>query len=257
MSKTIEGPPSGHASFGAAVRATILVLFIYVLMPLWGLLFLIPATFSRRVTSWVMKTYVKIVFRVLRWLCGTRCELRGEVPTGPCIVAAKHQSFLDVMMLMLWLPEPRFVMKRSILWAPVLGIYAWRLGCIPIDRSKRGEALRQMIDWIRARGTTAGQVIIFPQGTRVAPDATVPYKAGVVRLYEAFDLPLVLMAVNTGWFWPRTGLRRSPGTAVLEVLETIPPGREPQKLMAEVERKIEAGTARLAQEAARDLHGRE
>lgn len=249
----MEGPPKGHGSVGAAVRATVYVLLMYLLMPLWGLLFLIPATFSRRVTSWVMKSYVRIVFWMLKHLCGTRCELRGKVPEGPCIVAAKHQSFLDVMMLMLWLPEPRFVMKRSILYAPLLGIYAWRLGCIPIDRSKRGEALRQMIAWIRARGSHAGQVIIFPQGTRVPPEAQVPYKGGVTRLYDAFELPVVLIAVNTGWFWPRTGLRRSPGTAVLEVLETIPPGRPTEGLLGEIEQKIETATARLAREAAEEL----
>lgn len=252
----MDRPPEAHASAGAAIRSGLFVAFMYLLMAIWAVIFFVPSACSRRITTWTMQTYVKIVFRVLEWMCGTRCELRGEIPRYPCIVAAKHQSFLDVMMLMLWLPEPRFVMKRSILYTPFLGVYAWRLGCIPIDRSKRGEAMRGMVAWIREHGQNAGQVIIFPQGTRTGPGERRPYKAGVARLYDEFDLPIVLMAVNTGWFWPRIGIRRSPGTAVLEVIGEIPPDRGPDGLMEEIETRIEEASGRLAREAAESFQGR-
>ena len=243
-------PPDGHASFGAGVRAWVLVVFMYLLMPIWGLVFLIPSILSYRCTLWTMKTYVKIVFFALRHLCGTRCELRGTLPQGPCIVASKHQSFLDVMMLMLWLPHPRFVMKRSIMYAPVLGIYAMRLGCVPIDRSRGGEAVRSMMEGVAQKQGRHGQIIIFPQGTRVAPGVRQRYKSGVVRLYEGFKLPIELGATNTGWFWPRTGTRRSKGTAVLEFFDTIPEGRGTGGLLAEIEEKIESASDALASEAA-------
>ena len=249
----MQAPPEGHATTGAAVRATVLVVFMYVLMPIWGLVFLIPSILSYRCTLWTMKTYVKIVFFVLRHLCGTKCELRGTLPTAPCIIASKHQSFLDVMMLMLWLPHPRFVMKRSIMYLPVLGIYAMRLGCVPIDRGKGGEAVRTMMKGVAAKAGRHGQIIIFPQGTRVAPGAKQRYKSGVVRLFEGFKLPIELGATNAGWFWPRTGLRRSPGTAVLEFFDTIPADHAPAGLLAEIERKIENASDRLAAEAAKEF----
>ncbi|MFK7943911.1 MAG: lysophospholipid acyltransferase family protein [Paracoccaceae bacterium] len=246
-------PPAGNASILAAIQAAVFVFLFYLLMVVWGALFFLPSAFSRGWTTWTMKTFVKIAFAMLRMMCGTRCELRGELPQGPCIVAAKHQSFLDVMMTMLWMPSPRFVMKRSILYTPVLGLYAWRLGCIPIDRSRRGEALRSMVRWIQKRGTDGGQVIIFPQGTRVRPGEERPYKAGVARLYEALDLPVVLVAVNTGWYWPRTGLRRSPGTAVMEIIGEIAPGRDLASVLPEIETRIEDASHRLATEAMRDF----
>lgn len=246
-------PPPGHASIFAAIRAVAYVIWFYAFMMVWGAVFFLPSAFSRAWTTWTMKTFTTIAFAMLRIMCGTKCELRGELPQGPCIVAAKHQSFLDVMMTMLWMPAPRFVMKRSILYAPVLGVYAWRLGCIPIDRSRRGAALASMIDWIRTRGTDGGQVIIFPQGTRVPPGEVRTYKPGVARLYAALDLPIVLVAVNTGWYWPKMGLRRSPGTAVMEIIGRIEPGQNPDTLMPEIETRIEEASARLADEAARDF----
>ena len=243
-------PPRHNASTGAALRAAVYVALIYLLMPVWGLIWFLPAMLSYRMTLWVMKSYVVIAFWLLRVLCGTRCELRGDVPQGRCIIAAKHQSFLDVMMMMLWVPEPRFIMKRSVIWMPFLGLYALKLGCIPIDRSKRGEAMRSIVEGIDKGRARNGQVIIFPQGTRVAPGTEAPYKGGAAKLYEASGLPLVLAATNTGWFWPRTGLRRSPGLAVLDFFGAIEPGARAGETMAEIERRIEERSGDLAEEAA-------
>ena len=77
-------------------------------------------------------------------------------------------------------------MKRSILYTPVLGLYAWRLGCIPIDRSRRGAALTGMIEWIRTRGTDGGQADnhLSAGHARAPGRGPRPYKAGVARLYE-------------------------------------------------------------------------
>nr|MBA3584648.1 1-acyl-sn-glycerol-3-phosphate acyltransferase [Gemmatimonadota bacterium] len=63
-------------------------------------------------------------------------------------------------------------------------------------------------------------------------------------------------AVNTGWFWPRIGTRRTPGTAVVEFLETVPPGEPPAALLARIEWSVEGGSDRLAAEAAAEIHAR-
>lgn len=245
-------PPAGHASPLAAVRAALFVGLFYTGLPIWGLVFLIPSALSHRMTLWTMKTYVVFGFWLLRVLCGMNCTLRGALPDGHCIVASKHQSFLDVMMLMLWLPEPRFVMKRSVMWMPVLGIYALRLGCVPIDRGKRGEAMRSIVEGVRDM-KLPGQVIIFPQGTRVSPGSEMPYKGGVAKLAAESGLRVELAATNSGWFWPRTGLRRSAGTAVLEFLGSLPPDVPAEEVLPEIERRIEGASARLGTDAAEEL----
>ncbi len=232
------------------MRSVVFIVVMYALLLGMGLVALPSAIFSRRAALGWCKRFCRWTLWLLRVMCGTRYEIRGPVPDRPCIVAAKHQSFLDVILLTVSLPQPRFVMKRELLWVPVLGYFARRIGCVAIDRKAGGEAVRGMVAGIRELAHEGGQVIIFPQGTRVAPGLRVPYRGGVIRLYAAFGLPIALAAVNTGWFWPRTGTRRTPGTAVVDYLGTVPPGEPTEGLLARIEREIEAGSDRLAREAA-------
>jgi 1-acyl-sn-glycerol-3-phosphate acyltransferase len=247
------GPPSGHRSAGQAVRSVTFVALMYLLMLGMGLVALPFAVASRRAALGWCKRYCRWTLWLLEAMCGTRYEIRGPVPGQPCIVAAKHQSFLDVILLVLALPQPRFVMKRSLLWTPVVGYFARRIGCVAIDRKARGEAVRAMLSGVRELAHEGGQVIIFPQGTRVAPGRSVPYRGGVLKLYAAFGLPIALAAANTGWYWPRTGTRRTPGTAVVEFLGTIEPGLSVDGLLARIETEIEDGSNRLAREAAAEI----
>jgi 1-acyl-sn-glycerol-3-phosphate acyltransferase len=83
----------------------------------------------------------------------------------------------------------------------------------------------------------------------VAPGAAAPYQPGVFALYQALSLPLVPAAVNSGLFWGRRRFVKRPGRVTLELLEPIPPGWPRLRLMAELERRIEAATAALEQEA--------
>jgi 1-acyl-sn-glycerol-3-phosphate acyltransferase len=249
------GPPKGHGSAGQAVRSVTFVAIMYALMLGMGLVALPFAMASRRAALDWCKRYCRWTLWLAEAMCGTRHEIRGPVPRGPCIVAAKHQSFLDVILLTLALPRPRFVMKRELLWTPVVGYFARRIGCIAIDRSARGEAVRTMVSGVRELAHEGGQVIIFPQGTRVAPGLRMPYRGGVLKLYAAFGLPIALAAANTGWYWPRTGTRRTPGTAAIEFLGTIEPGLPVDGLLERIEREIEDGSERLAREAAAEIAG--
>ena len=96
-------------------------------------------------------------------------------------------------------------------------------------------------------------VVIFPQGTRVAPgSADCRYQPGVAALYQALGVPLVPAAVNSGLFWGRRGVVKRPGRILLEFLEPIPPGWPRRRLMAELEQRIEAATAALERQAAAD-----
>ena len=202
------------------VRGMVLIGLVYAILIGMGLVALPTAIVSRRGALWWCKTYARTIFGLMRPVAGISVEIRGEVPRHPCIVAANHQSFLDVLMLVHALPVPRFVMKRSLLWVPVLGYFAKRIGCIAIDRQSRG-ALGEILDGMEAAGHE-GQMIIYPQGTRIPPGVSVPYRSGVVAMQRRTGLPVELVATNAGLFWPGHGVARHPGTAVLSFLGMAP-----------------------------------
>jgi 1-acyl-sn-glycerol-3-phosphate acyltransferase len=234
------------------LRSLVLVFLVYSLMGVMGIFGAPVVLWSRRWTRGWMKLYARSVFALARLICGLRVEWRGPRPTGAVVVASKHQSLLDVLMLFAVLPEPHFVMKRILVFAPVFGLYALRAGSIWIKRERRGES-KVMLRRLRGSHRGTGQIVIYPQGTRVPPGEYRPYRRGAVLAYESFGLPMVLAATNVGWFWPKKGIRRRPGTAVLEFLSTLPPGLPRAEAMQRMEAEIEAASDRLGAEAARQL----
>ncbi|WP_373357037.1 lysophospholipid acyltransferase family protein [Pseudoroseicyclus sp. CXY001] len=186
---------------------------------------------------------------LLRVMLDLRTEVRGEIPTGEVLIAAKHQSFLDIIVIFSVMPRPKFIMKRELLWTPFLGQYTWRMGCIPVNRGRRAEAIRKMVADVQAGRSLPGQLVIYPQGTRVPPGVKAPYKVGAAALYQELKQPCVPAATNVGLFWPKRGILRKPGLAVVEFLPPIPPGLTSAALMTRLEREIEAASDRLAAEA--------
>ncbi|SET23916.1 lysophospholipid acyltransferase family protein [Oceanicella actignis] len=237
-------------------RSLVFIVFMYALMLAMGVALAPMAAWSRQGAWWALHRYTDIVLWAARRLCGLRVEVRGRVPTEDVIVASKHQSFMDILILTNVLPRPRFVMKRSLRWTPILGFYAMRVGCAPVDREAGARAVRDMVARMRAAAADSGQTVIFPQGTRLAPGAKAPYKPGVAALAMALRQPVVPASTNCGMFWPRRGLLRRAGVATLEFHDPLPAGLPKRELLARLEEVIEAGSARLEAEARAQLEGR-
>ncbi|WP_034999720.1 lysophospholipid acyltransferase family protein [Beijerinckia mobilis] len=188
---------------------------------------------------------------LLEKICGMRVEFRNleNIPAGACIIASKHQSMLETMLLPLHAEDFSYILKRELMLLPFFGWYLAKAEQIGINRAKGSAALN---DLTRQAGKILGegrQIIIFPEGTRRPPGAPAHYKAGVAFLYAGSHVPCVPVAVNTGLFWPRRRFLRRPGTVVIEYLEPIAPGLDKKTFMKELETQIEAATNRLMQEA--------
>ena len=230
------------------LRSLLFVVNIYVMMLVMAIAFLPWALATPKGARAACKTYCRWVFWTARWMVGLRTEVRGTPPSGEVLIAAKHQSFLDIMMIFHAAPSARFIMKQEMLWTPLIGQYASRIGCVPVQRGKRGAAMAKMVAEV-AKGTDVpGQLIIYPQGTRVAPGAKAPYKVGVGVLYRETGQPAVPVATNAGAFWPRTGIWRRPGTAVVTFLPAIAPGLEIEPFMERLEREVEEASDALLKE---------
>ena len=231
------------------ILSLIFIIQMYLAMVIAALIFAIPALISRNGAFAAVHAYSRWVRLTARLLVGLRTEIRGAVPQGEVIIAAKHQSFFDIIMLCSVLPRPKFIMKQELIWTPILGQYALRIGCIPVNRGKRGAAIAKMKEDAAKAALIPGQLVIYPQGTRVPPGEKLPYKIGAGLLYSQFNQPCIPAATNVGLFWPKRGILRHSGTAVIEFLPAIPPGQPLGEFMRSIEARIETASDALMRQA--------
>lgn len=231
------------------LRSVVFIAQMYLAMTVIALVFM-PLVLIRRDHAFTaIHTFCIWVRLSARWLVGLHSEVRGPVPQGDVLIAAKHQSFFDILILGSVLPRPRFVMKKELTRAPIIGWYARRMGCVAVDRGKRTQAVRKMLEDVQAGNPGSSQLVIYPQGTRVPPGQRRDYKPGTAILYGALALPCVPAATNVGVFWPKRSLMRLPGTAVVEFLDPIPPGGAMKPFLVELAATVETASDRLMAEA--------
>jgi 1-acyl-sn-glycerol-3-phosphate acyltransferase len=174
-----------------------------------------------------------------------------NLPATAAIYAAKHQSAWETLFLSRYLGFPAFILKKELLSIPLFGWFIAKAGMIAVDRKAGASALRQMA---RQAGETLGagrSILIFPEGTRVAPGQTRPYQPGVAALYTQLKVPVVPVALNSGLYWGRRAFIKRPGTITVEILPPIQPGLDRKAVMQELESRIEPAAAALAQKPAR------
>jgi len=172
-------------------------------------------------------------------LFGIRTEIEGAIPPGPYLIAVKHQSMFETIEMLLFARVPIIVLKRELADLPLFGRLTRRYGVIPVDREAGAKALRQMLAEAKAAKATGRPVIIYPEGTRVAPGTTPPLRAGFAGLYRALGLPVVPVALDSGRLFPRGLLKRS-GTIHFKVGEVIPAGLKREEVEARVHAAINA-----------------
>ncbi len=160
----------------------------------------------------------------VRWLLGIRIRVEGQVPQSQAIVAFKHESFLETTEVLRLFDRPAVVFKAELLRIPLWGRAALAHGVIPVEREAGASALRQMLRAARAAVADGRPIVIFPEGTRVAPGMAPPLRPGIAGLYKSLGLPIVPVAVDSGRVWPKRGLVKRPGVITLRVGEAIPTG---------------------------------
>lgn len=183
----------------------------------------------------------------LKVICGTRMEVRGlqHLPKGPLLVAGKHQSFWETFAILPLLDDPCMVLKKELSFIPLFGWYIPKFRMIAVARDAGAKAMRKLLADGKREMAEGRQIVIMPEGTRVAPGAAPDYKPGAAALYGALAVPCVPFALNSGLFWPRRKFLRLPGTIVLEFLPAIPPGLPRKEFQERLQASIETATNRL------------
>ena len=238
------------ATPGVVLRSAVFTAWLYLTMA--GLATVAtPLLLASRATAWrLVRLWARGVLWGLRSICGVRVEVRGRehLPSGPALVASKHQSMLDTIAPLGHLADPAYVLKRELMGLPFFGWWAGKLEMLPIDREGGSTALRALVHGARNRLGEGRQVVIFPEGTRAEPGAPPDYKPGVAGLYRELDGPCTPVATNSGVHWPPHGFLRFPGLVVYEFLPPIPAGLKRASFMAVLEDRIEEATGRLLTE---------
>jgi 1-acyl-sn-glycerol-3-phosphate acyltransferase len=171
-----------------------------------------------------------------RWILGIRSSVEGHVPPGPHLYAAKHQSMFETLELLLVVGDPAAVLKRELADIPLFGQIARREGVIPVDRAGSAKALRRMMRAAIAARDSGRSILIFPEGTRVAPGEQPPLQPGFAGLYKALDLPVVPIALDSGLLWPRNSFLKRPGIITIRLGDPLPAGLP----RAEIEARVHA-----------------
>jgi 1-acyl-sn-glycerol-3-phosphate acyltransferase len=174
------------------------------------------------------------------WLLGIESRVEGRPPSGPALVAVKHQSMFETLEIFLILNEPAVVLKRELADLPLWGWIVRRYGAIPVDRAGGAAALRRMMRAAEAAIAEGRPIVIFPEGTRVAPGERPPLQPGFAGLYRALRLPVVPLAVDSGRLWPRHRFAKRPGIVTMRFGEPLPPGQPRAGIEAAVHREINA-----------------
>lgn len=168
---------------------------------------------------------------------GYRVSGAGNIPDGNAIIFCKHQSVWETLALQDIFPPQVWLLKRELLWVPFFGWGLALLEPIAIDRKSRREAMRQLLEQGEERLRDGRWVVIFPEGTRVAPGQKKPYQKGGAILAEKTGYPVVPVAHNAGEFWPRRSFIKRPGTIQLVI---GPPIETRGKTYQEINREAEA-----------------
>ncbi len=207
-------------------------------------LLLRPFARYRVVQGWsvVAMGLVKHVLRIDYRVVGAE-----NIPSQPSVVLCKHQSAWETIALQRIFPPLIFVLKKELLRLPFFG---WGLGSVPmigIDRSAGKSALEQIADQGRERLALGFWVVVFPEGTRVAPGTTRRYKIGGAYLASQVGALVVPVAHNAGEYWRRNAFLKYPGTITVSIGPAFSAtGLTPDEVNARVAAWIEAEMRKIS-----------
>ena len=234
----------------SALRSFLFALFQSIVTPVYAILVLLafwvpPLPRFRFILGWCWLNLL-----AARWICGIRHRVIGaeNIPprTSPHVVMSKHSSTWETLALNFLFPPLAFVAKKELLSLPFFGWAFMLASPITIDRKAGEDAMAQIVRQGRERLQQGFWIVVYPEGTRIRAGTRAHYKSGGARVAIALGIPIVPVAHNAGYLWPKGVLGKRPGTVTVSIGRSIPTmGRSMQELMSEIEGWIEAEVARL------------
>lgn len=211
------------ATFKVKVASTIVWFIICGLIPIYNIigyaLFLIPNKAKHK----VLTTWGRIFIFLSKHLCRTDYEIIGKenLIEGPAVFASNHQSTWETFAFNVFLPQHVWILKKELTKIPFFGWTLKTLSPIAIDRSAKNAAMLQILEQSKLRVADGFWVLVFPEGTRLAPGTKQAYKTGVARMAMNLNLPVVPIAHNAGHIMPRRSFWIYPGKVTIKIGKPI------------------------------------
>ena len=178
----------------------------------------------------------------LRFILSVKIIIKGKeniIYNEKFFIAASHQSMFETFYLQTIFNSPVFILKKELLLIPIFGWYLKKIESISIKRNiVTKDNLSFFNDISKMIKQSNRPLIIFPQGTRVHPDERPPFKKGASRIYEQLNVKCQPVAINSGYVWPKKGLKRSNKTITISILKPIPAGLSKENFIQTLEKEI-------------------
>jgi 1-acyl-sn-glycerol-3-phosphate acyltransferase len=230
------------------LRSCIFLLFKIIITPVFAVIALLTFPLPRLMRYRIITTWTRLVMGAATLICGIRYRVIGgeNVPSEPCVILSKHQSAWETMAFQIIFPPQVWVMKRELLWIPFFGWGLAMLSPIAINRRSGAKALRQMAEQGRERLAAGFCIVIFPEGTRIAPGKRGTYHPGGAWLTVKAGALALPVAHNAGECWRKNAFIKHPGLITVSIGKPIPTqGLTAAELNQRIEEWIEGEMPRL------------
>ena len=230
------------------LRSCLFAAFQIVTTPPFSVISLLTFPFGPFTRYRIIRYWALVNLWAVAHICGIRYRVIGteNIPAGACVVLSKHQSAWETLAFQKILPPQVYVLKRELLWIPFFGWGLAMLSPVAIDRKAGIRALKQMLTQGADRLARGFWIIVFPEGTRIAPGARGTYQTGGAAIAVHAGVPVLPVAHNAGTCWRRHAFRKYPGIITVSIGKPIDSrGRKADALTREVENWIEAEMPRL------------
>ena len=234
------------------LRSLVFTSLMFLTIPPYGLAVILVRPLGSDASYALAKNWVSLVIYLCRVICGLTWTVEGQanVPDKPCVALIKHSSAYETFVQLMIFPRQVWVLKRELMWTPFFGWAATTVNPIAINRGARGAAVQQVIDQGKERLADGIWVVVYPEGTRMAPGQTRRYGISGTVLAQEAGTVLVPVAHNAGDFWPRRGWRKKPGCVTFVVGKPVDPsGRDPRDVNEEIQAWVESTVARLREQS--------
>ncbi|MCF6204930.1 MAG: 1-acyl-sn-glycerol-3-phosphate acyltransferase [Methylococcaceae bacterium] len=207
-------------TLGVYLGSSLFFLYILISVPIAGLLIILSVIFPFSFRYKLSVLWSSSVLWMAKVFCGLSYQVDGleNLPKNEAfIVLAKHQSAWETLALRSFLPMQTYVLKESLNWIPIGGWALATLKPVSINRESQRNALLSLIKQGTERLKEGLVVVIFPEGTRAAPNENIKFKGGGAMLAHKSGYPVIPLAHNAGEFWPRYSFLKYPGTIRVKI----------------------------------------